>query len=71
MHFHVMIGPSPLGSDGIPYVFDSFVFHGLVPDEEFLAAFDGAGVIKIPDAGVESKAELPLDQALVSFPAKR
>ena len=28
LHFHVSDGPSPLGSEGVPYVFDAFEAHG-------------------------------------------
>src|SRR4029079_7984120 len=37
LHFHVMDGPSPLLSNGLPYVFTSFTWHGRITDEQ--AAF--------------------------------
>jgi murein DD-endopeptidase MepM/ murein hydrolase activator NlpD len=30
LHFHVMSGPSPLDSDGLPYVFDDFSLEGRI-----------------------------------------
>ena len=35
LHFHIMDGPSVLGSSGLPYVIDSFGYAGLVPDSLF------------------------------------
>ena len=37
MHFHLMNGPSVLGSDGVPYVIDTFDYDGQVPVEDILA----------------------------------
>ena len=37
MHFHLMNGPSVLGSDGVPYVLDAFEYDGQVPVEDILA----------------------------------
>lgn len=32
LHFHLMDGPSVLGSEGIPYVIDRFALAGKIPD---------------------------------------
>ncbi|MGI8853499.1 MAG: hypothetical protein ACR2GC_09465 [Methyloceanibacter sp.] len=42
LHFHVMDGPSPLLSNGLPYVFTGFNVDGRVTDEEPL--FKGSTV---------------------------
>ena len=34
LHFHVMDGPSPLLSNGLPYVFTSFTGQGRITDEQ-------------------------------------
>ena len=31
IHFHIMSGTSALGSDGLPFVFDSFLLAGVAP----------------------------------------
>lgn len=31
MHFHLMNGPSVLGSDGVPSVIDQFILRGEIP----------------------------------------
>jgi hypothetical protein len=38
LHFQLMEGPSPLGSNGIPYVLDSFAISGQVSEADFAAA---------------------------------
>ena len=38
LHFHLMEGPSVLGSNGIPYHVDSFAITGQVSGAEFAAA---------------------------------
>jgi hypothetical protein len=65
LHFHVMDTPSPLGSDGLPYVFRAFRSEGTVSNgEEVLAgapaAFDGALRGTFAD-------RLPLDVQSVDF----
>jgi hypothetical protein len=38
LHFHIMASPSVLGSNGLPYVIDSFAFGGQVSAAAFAAA---------------------------------
>jgi murein DD-endopeptidase MepM/ murein hydrolase activator NlpD len=67
LHFHIMDGPSPLLSNGIPYVFTSFRGEGRLTDEDPL--FKG-GVVTIDKdalAGQHEK-EMPLLDQVVSFP---
>ncbi len=75
MHFHVMSAPSPLASEGAPYVFDSFLLAGVAnpTDEEFDAAlFEGAA--SFPSRAelnpVEHENEMPLDNAIMDFPSE-
>lgn len=71
LHFHVMDGPSTLGSNGLPYVIDEFESKEKAPSTE---AFDRAEIEGIPlevvpvDKPGVHKNELPLDQSVVVFP---
>src|SRR4249919_1140467 len=50
LHFHVMDGPSPLASHGLPYVIDSFTVTGAIANtpEADEAVEDGAPVPMVP-----------------------
>jgi len=70
LHFHVMDGPSTLGSNGLPYVIDEF---DLVERSASTEAFDKAElegtpleVVPVENPGTH-KNELPLDQSVVNF----
>src|SRR4051794_9966619 len=71
MHFHLMNGPSVLGSDGVPYVIDHFDYDGQVAVETVLAADDFlSGVFnqgQLPTADPR-RAQLPMSLAIVNFP---
>jgi hypothetical protein len=70
LHFHVMDGPSPLASNGLPYEIDAFEVDGHSPGT---AAFDVAEEkgtpLEItpvtPPAAVRNA--LPLDQSIIGF----
>jgi hypothetical protein len=70
LHFHVMDGPSPLASNGLPYEIDAFDVTGHSPGT---AAFDHAEESgdPLPITPVSPprrvKRALPLDQTLVEF----
>ncbi len=72
LHFHVMDGPSTLGSNGLPYLIDEFESREKAPSTE---AFDKAEIEGIPlevvpvDKPGIHKNELPLDQSVVDFHA--
>jgi murein DD-endopeptidase MepM/ murein hydrolase activator NlpD len=75
LHFHITNGPSPLGAQGVPYVFDSFQLAGVADptDDEFdKALFEGAatfpGRAKLDP--VERRDEMPLDNAITDFPSE-
>jgi hypothetical protein len=70
LHFHVMDGPSPLDSNGLPYTIDRYEVTGHAPST---AAFDTAEEkgtpleltpVEPPRADVNA---LPLDQSIVRF----
>lgn len=43
LHFHVMDGPNPLGSNGLPYVFDTLTMAGRAASPAAIDAAAGAG----------------------------
>src|SRR5213594_827040 len=74
LHFHVMAGSSPLGSDGLPFVFSKFDFVGVVEEAALDAALAGAAGLPRRNSLSPAKRErqLPLDRAFIDFePAVR
>lgn len=71
LHFHVMDGPSILGSRGIPYVFESFEIKGEASDmgkvEKAIETNEKAPITKSKFDGRHSE-ELPREGVLVVFP---
>jgi Peptidase family M23 len=67
LHFHVMDGPSPLVSNGLPYVFTSFSGQGMLKDEKPLFTGGQVDVDESVLAGPHKK-QLPLNDQVVSFP---
>jgi murein DD-endopeptidase MepM/ murein hydrolase activator NlpD len=67
LHFHVMDGPSPLVSNGLPYVFTSFIGQGMLKDEKPL--FTG-GQVDVDERALAGphKNQLPLNDQVLSFP---
>jgi hypothetical protein len=67
LHFHVMDGPSPLVSNGLPYVFTSFTGQGMLKDEKPL--FSG-GQVDVDESALAGshKNQLPLNDQVLSFP---
>jgi murein DD-endopeptidase MepM/ murein hydrolase activator NlpD len=69
LHFHLMNSPSTLGSNGLPYVIDSFEYAGQVSAAKFEGdKLDGSwneGMLATP--GPRNK-EFPMDFAIVDFP---
>ncbi|MCC7530926.1 MAG: M23 family metallopeptidase [Candidatus Melainabacteria bacterium] len=71
LHFHVMAGPSILGSPGVPYVFDSFIVNGITADENKAEkALEDGGVAPIVKSKFDGKhtEELPREGMLIVFP---
>jgi Peptidase family M23 len=68
LHFHLMDGPSVLGSNGIPYVIDRFAIAGQISNDQF-AEKELAGNFRkaINTATSPRHAEFPLDNAIVDF----
>jgi hypothetical protein len=72
LHFHVMDGPSPLASNGVPYGIDAFEVTGRAVstsglDDELKKADQPVRVEPV-GAPAERRNELPADLAIVNFP---
>ena len=65
LHFHVTSGPSPLGSDGVPYVFRSFRY-----DARLVGLETGNPAIVPADPPRARERQLPLDNDIISFPPR-
>ena len=69
LHFHLVDGTSTLGSNGIPYVIDTFEYAGRIPAAKFAASsnMEGTwteGLLPTPNL---RHAQFPLDLAVVDF----
>jgi len=64
LHFHVMNGNSPLGAEGVPYVFEAFELQGILP------SLSEPGNWKPPSPAKADKRrrEIPVENAVVRFP---
>lgn len=70
LHFHVMDGPSPLASSGVPYVIDEFSITGEIESTEVFDEVENIGepAPTVPATGDgDHTNELPLDLSLVTF----
>jgi hypothetical protein len=70
MHLHVMDGPSPLASQGLPYLYDRFTITGQVASTADFDASEGTGVPLVTVPGIQPSRhsnQLILDQNLVTF----
>lgn len=69
LHFHLMDGPSVLGSNGIPYVVDSFATAGQIPEEVLAAAKGIEGDYSKGIAPVASPRhdEFPMNLSIIDF----
>src|SRR5262249_28132286 len=69
LHFHVMAGASPLGSDGLPFSLSKFDLAGAVDEAALDAALTGTASLPARRSLHPTKRErqLPLDRALIDF----
>jgi hypothetical protein len=70
LHFHVMDGPSPLVSNGRPYMLESFEVEGQAESTEAFAAAETTGEVLSTlsvDGEPKRSDELPLDLQIVTF----
>jgi Peptidase family M23 len=72
LHFHVMDGPSPLASNGVPYVIDAFELTGRAVSEsdldDELKNADQPLKTEPAKGPPQRKDELPANLAIVKFP---
>jgi hypothetical protein len=70
LHFHVMDGPDPLASNGLPFVFDSYVLDGRVVSQESLQqGASGPVPFRIDRAGAGPQTgTMPLALDVMSYP---
>lgn len=66
LHFHVMDGPSVLGSNGVPYHIDRFFFAGQIEGSEF-TGFDQSWTRALLARALPRHREFPLDFNIVDF----
>jgi peptidase M23-like protein len=70
LHFHVMDGPSPLTSEGVPYEIDAFATRGRLRSTAVLDKYENTTrpFDLVPFAGdAENREQLPLDLTVVDF----
>jgi hypothetical protein len=73
LHFHVMDGPSPLASNGLPYEIDSFTITAKSPGTSAFDEAEGKGVplaVTRMTSAQSVKDVLPLDQLIINFPSR-
>lgn len=72
LHFHVMDGPSPLASEGLPYLIDSFTVTGQVESTDAFSTAEADGTPIVTVAGVTPTThtdQMVLDQNIVTYQA--
>jgi len=63
LHFHVTNGNSPLGAEGVPYVFEAFEVQGIMPSGQ-LGNWKPPSNVKAD----KRRREIPIENAVVRFP---
>jgi len=68
LHFHLMDGTSTLGSNGIPYVIDTFEYAGEVSAAKFASgSLEGSWSDALTPSPAVRHGQFPLDRAVVDF----
>lgn len=67
LHFHVMDSPSPLQSNGLPFVFTRMRGQGLITDPAVLPTGNPVTIDRDAFAGAR-RGEMPLNDQVVAFP---
>ncbi len=70
LHFQLMNGPNLVGSDGLPFVIDSFDYAGFIPIQRIIDMDDYASgrFFSEHTTGQPRTDELPLNAVIVDFP---
>lgn len=74
LHFHVMDGPLPAASNGLPYEIDEFAVTGKTPGTEAFDEAEGRGTslaVTPVSPRLVVRDGLPLDQLVISFGGRR
>lgn len=67
LHFHIVEGNSPLGAEGVPFVFESYEVLGVLDDLGVLTRDNGWR--PQPGATIEKRMkEMPLENMIIRFP---
>ena len=66
LHFQLMDGPSPLGSEGIPYTFSSFTAEGRLGNFPYFFVFGKKARLGAAPSGPK-RAQLPLNLQVIDF----
>jgi hypothetical protein len=67
LHFHIMDGPSPLQSNGLPFVYTRFTGQGLIRDERALVDGEVVPIDSDVLAG-EFRDRMPMGNQVIDFP---
>ncbi|WP_439590761.1 M23 family metallopeptidase [Microbacterium sp.] len=69
LHFHLMDSPSPLGSNGIPFVYDTYELEGTISAAELDEKIAAGGPFAIDAAGAGSQTDLyPIWLTVTGYP---
>ena len=68
LHFHLLSGSSPMGSEGIPYEFETFTQLGVASDDPAVVDNDGVLLPTSQEKAVVHRHEFPVNNATVTFP---
>ncbi len=70
LHFHIMDGPDPLASNGLPFVFSKFTLAATMPDDDsILALFNGQPAQLTPGVTPTEETDLmPLYRDIMDYP---
>jgi len=67
LHFHIVDGNSPLGAEGVPFVFESYEVLEILKDYGIISRDNGW--VPQPGAIIEKrKKEMPLENMIIRFP---
>jgi hypothetical protein len=66
LHFHLMAGPSAIGSNGIPYVIDGFALAGQIPADASGGLEGSFNQYRFPQPTTVQR-QFPLDRVIVDF----
>lgn len=69
LHFHLMDSPSPLGSNGLPFVYDAFTLAGVIAAADLGAHLSAGGPFTIDATGAGARKDLyPLWLSVTDYP---